>query len=103
MGTLDLKILFKRKGNLIKPGLIRSSVINFGNSYNKTVRMVINNSRTGLNRKIFFENVAILMPNFKMIRQGPFIQADVGINRRNGVTVHGIFEIPNSKHQIPNN
>ncbi|MCK4816337.1 hypothetical protein KA005_11265 [bacterium] len=67
-----MKILFNRKGNPIKPGVIRSSISNFGNSYNETVREVIVNSRNGVDRKIFFQNVAKLMPNFKMTRQGPF-------------------------------
>jgi hypothetical protein len=67
-----MKILFDRKGNPIKLGSIRSSIINFGNSYNETVREVINNSRTTMNRKVFFENVARLMPNFKMTRRGLF-------------------------------
>ena len=67
-----MKILFNQKGNFIKPETIKSSIINFGNSYNETVQEVINNSRNSVNQKIFFENVAKLMPNFKMTRQGPF-------------------------------
>ena len=30
------------------------------------------NSRNGVDRKIFFQNVGKLLPNFKMTRQGPF-------------------------------
>jgi len=56
----------------LKRGVISSAISNFGNSYNETVRDVIVNSRNDLNRKIFFQNVAKLMPNFKMTRQGPF-------------------------------
>ncbi len=67
-----MKILFNRKGNFIKPETIKSSIGNFGNSYNETVQEVINNSRSTINQKIFFENVAKLMPNFRMTRQGPF-------------------------------
>ncbi|MBW2035337.1 MAG: hypothetical protein JRI94_17470 [Deltaproteobacteria bacterium] len=76
-----MKILFNKKGNPIKPGLISNAISNFGNSYNETVREVINNSRPCMNRKIFFENVAKLMPNFKMTRQGPF----KGVNFSGGV------------------
>jgi len=36
------------------------------------VRYVIENSKKGLSRKIFFQNVARLMPNFQMTRKGPF-------------------------------
>ena len=75
-----VKILFDRNGNPMSPESIRRSIINFGHSYNETVRGVINNSRTSVNREIFFENVAKLMPNFKMTRQGPF----KGINYSGG-------------------
>ena len=67
-----VKILFDRNGNPMSPESIRQSIINFGHSYNETVWEIIKNSHIELNRKIFFENVATLMPNFKMTRQGPF-------------------------------
>lgn len=67
-----MKILFNKKGNPIKPGAISLAISNFGNSYNKTVQDIIVNSRNGVDRKIFFQNVAKLMSNFKMTRQGPF-------------------------------
>jgi len=67
-----MKILFNKKGNPIKPGAISTAISNFGNSYNETVQDIIVHSRNGVDRKIFFENVAKLMSNFKMTRQGPF-------------------------------
>ena len=76
-----VKILFDRNGNPMSPESIRRSIINFGHSYNETVREVINKSRTSVNREIFFENMAKLMPNFKMTRAGPF----KGIRYSNGV------------------
>jgi len=76
-----LKILFNKKGNPATPESIRSSIINFGNSYNETIREIIVNSRNGVDRKIFFQNVAKLMPNFKMTRQGPF----KGVSYSNGI------------------
>lgn len=76
-----LKILFNKKGNPATPESIRGSIINFGNSYNETIREIIVNSRNGVDRKIFFQNVAKLMPNFKMTRQGPF----KGVSYSNGI------------------
>lgn len=67
-----MHILFNKKGNPIKPGAISLAISNFGNSYNETVREIIVNSRNGVDCNIFFQNVAKLMPNFKMTRQGPF-------------------------------
>ena len=67
-----MKILFNKKGKPIKPGAISLAISNFGNSYNETVQDIIVHSRNGVDRKIFFENVAKLMSNFKMTRQGPF-------------------------------
>jgi len=40
--------------------------------YSETIREIIVNSHNGVDREIFFQNVANLMPNFKMTRQGPF-------------------------------
>jgi len=71
-GLLHMEILFNKKIIPIKPGVISSAIGNFGNSYNETVREIIANSGNGVDRKIFFQNVAKLMPNFKMTRQGPF-------------------------------
>lgn len=67
-----MKILFKRDGTPINSDLIERSVANFGSSYNETVRKVIENSSGRLDKKVFCKNVAILMPNFKMTRAGPF-------------------------------
>ena len=67
-----MKILVTKKGNPIKSEYIRKSITNFGNNYNKTVWEIIKNSKNGINQQIFFENVAKLMPKFKMTRSGPF-------------------------------
>jgi hypothetical protein len=67
-----MRILFNGPGKPIKAGDVKKSINAFGNSYNVTVQSVIDNSVAGLGRRIFFENVAILMPNFKMTRAGPF-------------------------------
>ncbi|MDZ7697770.1 MAG: hypothetical protein U5R49_12895 [Deltaproteobacteria bacterium] len=67
-----MHILFNKKGYPIKPKKIRKAVSEFGYGYNETVRKVIVNSSNGVNRHIFRKNVAILRPNFKMTRQGPF-------------------------------
>lgn len=67
-----MHILFNKKGYPIKPNVIRKSVNEFGYGYNETVRKVIVNLSNGVNRHIFRKNVAILMPNFKMTRSGPF-------------------------------
>ena len=61
-----MKILFNKKGNPIKQDAISLAISNFGNSYNETIREMIINSRNGVDRKIFFQNVAKLMPNFKI-------------------------------------
>lgn len=79
------QILFDKNGpRNIKD--IKKSVIGFADSYNETVLEVINNSETGINEKIFNKNVAILMPSFKMTRQGPFKEVKYS---------HGKVEDPN--------
>ena len=67
-----MQILFTIRGKPIKAEHVQNSIIDFGNSYNETVQSVTDNSEAGLDKRIFFENVAILMPNFKMTRAGPF-------------------------------
>ncbi len=67
-----MHILFNKMGYPIKPNVIREAIRRFGYGYNETVRKVIVNSSNGVNRHIFRKNVAILMPNFKMTRGGPF-------------------------------
>jgi hypothetical protein len=76
-----LKILFNRQGIPIKANLIKEDVATFGKSYNATVLGIIKNSEDGISPKVFYENVAILMPNFKMTRAGPF----KGINCSGGI------------------
>lgn len=72
MVNRDMQILFNVRGEPIKAEDVQNSISAFGNSYNVTVQSVIDNSETSLDKRIFFENVAILMPNFKMTRAGPF-------------------------------
>lgn len=67
-----MNILFKTNGNPYRAGFIEKCVRNFGKSYNETLRKIISNSSNGLNKKIFYRNVAMLMPNFMMGRAGPF-------------------------------
>ena len=67
-----MRILFNGQGKPIKAGDVKKSIGAFGYGYNVTVQFVIDNSEDGLDKRIFFENVARLMPNFKMTRGGPF-------------------------------
>jgi len=46
--------------------------MDFGKGYNRTVSMAIENSNAGLDKKVFRQNVGMLMPNFLMGRAGPF-------------------------------
>jgi len=66
------KILFDDGEKPYDSLLIKRCILNFGESYNATVNYVIENSNKGLCKKIFFQNVARLMPNFQMTRKGPF-------------------------------
>jgi len=65
-------ILFNGLGKPIKAEDVKKSISAFGYSYNVTVQSVTDNLEAGLDKRIFFENVARLMPNFKMTRAGPF-------------------------------
>jgi len=67
-----MQILFNGRGKPIKADDVKKSISVFGYGYNVTVQFVIDNSETLLDKRIFFENVARLMPNFKMTRGGPF-------------------------------
>jgi len=67
-----MNILFDNRSNPLKADYIKKCIAGFGESYNATVWEIINNSRKGINKEIFFKNVATLMPNFKMTRAGPF-------------------------------
>ena len=67
-----MHILFNKKGNPIRPDIIRKAIREFGSGYNETVRRIIVKTNNGVNRQVFCQNVAILMPNFKMTRSGPF-------------------------------
>lgn len=76
-----MKILFDKLGSPIKASLIKENVAAFGQSYNATVLGIIKKSEDGISQKVFYENVATLMPNFKMTRAGPF----KGINCFGGI------------------
>ena len=67
-----MKILFEENGKPIESRVITTCISHFGNSYNETVREIIAKSDKGVDRDIFRQNVARLMPNLKMTRQGPF-------------------------------
>ena len=67
-----MKILFKSNGTYYKHDEIMQCVKKFGDSYNDTVRFIINNSSKGISKSIFEENVGRLLSNFKMTRRGPF-------------------------------
>ena len=69
---VKFKILFDDDGKPYDSLLIKRCIFDFGKSYNATVRYVIENSEKGLSKPIFLQNVARLMPNFQMTRQGPF-------------------------------
>ena len=81
-----MDILFDSRGNPIPLKHIETCVREFGQSYSRTVRDIIARSQAGLTRDIFSQNVARLMPNFKMTRRGCF----------KGVTYHrGVVQDPN--------
>jgi len=65
-------VLFGKNGTPIAPHSVIGSINTFGFSYNKTVKDIINRSQNVMTRRVFFENVGQLMPNFKMTRSGPF-------------------------------
>ena len=67
-----MKILFDENGKPFEPRVTTTCISRFGDSYNETVREIIAKSGKGVDREIFHQNVARLMPNFKMTRQGPF-------------------------------
>jgi len=67
-----LNIFFNKKSRPLKPDSIRKSIATFPDNYSKTIRKTIQNSQSGLSKRVFFENIAMLMPNFKMTRSGSF-------------------------------
>ena len=84
-----MKILFSKRGHPRTAKEIKTCVESFGGGYNRIVCRVIESSEDGLNKDVFRQNVAILMPNFLMTRAGPF----------KGVAfIHGI--VKDSKGQI---
>ncbi len=69
---MRMKILFKKTGKLYTLNYIKKCVRNFGSGYNNTVLRVTEKSENGMDRAVFFDSVAMLMPNFLMTRAGPF-------------------------------
>jgi len=70
--VLSARILFRKSGNPYSPRFVERCVSQFGPSYNTVVLEIINRSRANLTREVFLTNVALVMPNFLMTRQGPF-------------------------------
>jgi hypothetical protein len=67
-----MKVLFDSNDKPFAPKDIRKSIKDFGHKYNQVVQQVIENSDRWLDKGVFCENIATLMPNFKMTRKGPF-------------------------------
>ena len=67
-----MKVLFDSNDNPFAPSYIRHSIEDFGHKYNQVVHQVIENSGRRLDKGVFCENIATLIPNFKMTRKGPF-------------------------------
>lgn len=67
-----MKVLFNSKNKPFSPNHIRKSIEDFGHGYNQVVQQVIENSDRRLDKGVFCRNIATLMPNFKMTRNGPF-------------------------------
>ncbi len=80
-----MKILFSKRGHPRTAKEIKTCVESFGGGYNRIVCRVIESSEDGLNKDVFRQNVAILMPNFLMTRAGPFKGVDY---------IHGIVNDP---------
>jgi len=66
-----MKVLFDSLGTHLESSVIRKNIKSFGKSYNQVVHRVIENSGKLLNEAVFCENIATLIPNFKMTRKGP--------------------------------
>jgi len=67
-----MKVLFDSGHKPFGLRVIRKCIEEFGYGYSRVIRRVIEDSNNGLDKRIFFKNIAMLMPNFKMTRQGPF-------------------------------
>jgi len=83
-----MKILFTKRGHPRAAKEIKTCVESFGGGYNRIVCKIIESSKDALNKDIFGQNVAILMPNFMMTRAGPF--KGVGF-------AHGTVKDPNGQ------
>jgi len=75
-----MKVLFDSNENPFTSSDIKHRIENFGKSYNHVVHQVIENSDRLLDKGIFRQNIATLIPNFKMARKGPLegIKIDEG-------------------------
>lgn len=72
LGRLTMKILFTKKGHPRAAKELKTCVESFGGGYNRIVCKIIESSKDGLDKEVFRQNAAILMPNFLMTRAGPF-------------------------------
>lgn len=94
-----MKVLFDSNGNSCAPSDIRHRIENFGKSYNQVVHQVIENSDRLLDKGIFRQNIATLIPNFKMTRKGPLegIKIDEGeVQDPNGIIARCWAEVGTS-------
>lgn len=71
MMPLPFKILFDNNGNPIDIQRIQHELSTFSKSYEKVVKIIINNS-VSLDKDVLRFNVATLMPSFGMTRRGVF-------------------------------
>ena len=67
-----MNVLFDRNDKPFAPKDIRKSIEDFGHGYNQVIQRLIENSDRRLDERVFCDNIATLMPNFKMTRNGPF-------------------------------
>ena len=98
-GTKNMNVLFDSNGKPFAPKDIRKSIENFGHGYNQVVHQVIENSDRLLDKGIFRENIATLIPNFKMTRKGPLegIKIDEGeVQDPNGIIARCWAEVGTS-------
>lgn len=66
------KILFYKDQNPIGHCCIRRFIVAFSENYQEVVQEIVENSKKKLDEHVFGENVAVLMPPFKMTRRGAF-------------------------------
>lgn len=65
-------ILFDNDDQSHTERYIKKCITDFSQAYTSTVREIISSTENGIDKNIFFPNVAKLMASFKMTRSGPF-------------------------------